>query len=42
MVAGNGRAPAQTDAPRFNGHIVRAGVNYHFNSVAPVPVYAKY
>jgi outer membrane immunogenic protein len=27
---------------RFNGHIVRAGVNYHFNWGAPAPVMAKY
>ncbi|PWB82664.1 MAG: porin family protein [Methylocystaceae bacterium] len=28
---------------RFNGHIVRAGVNYHFNLFsAPAPVVAKY
>lgn len=28
---------------RYNGHIVRAGLNYHFNwDAAPVPVYAKY
>jgi outer membrane immunogenic protein len=26
----------------FNGHIVRAGVNYHFNWAAPAPVVAKY
>jgi outer membrane immunogenic protein len=28
--------------PRFDGHIVRAGVNYHFNWGAPSPVVAKY
>ncbi len=27
---------------RFEGHIVRAGVNYHFNWGAPAPVLAKY
>jgi outer membrane immunogenic protein len=27
---------------RFNGHIVRAGVNYHFNWGAPAPVVAAY
>jgi outer membrane immunogenic protein len=27
---------------RFNGHIVRAGVNYHFNWGVPAPVLAKY
>ena len=27
---------------RFNGHIVRAGLNYHFNLGAPAPVVAKY
>ncbi len=26
----------------YNGHIVRAGVNYHFNWGAPAPVVAKY
>ena len=26
----------------FNGHIVRAGLNYHFNWAAPAPVVAKY
>jgi outer membrane immunogenic protein len=26
----------------FNGHIVRAGINYHFNWGAPAPVVAKY
>jgi len=29
-------------ATRFNGHIVRAGVNYHFNWFAPAPALAKY
>jgi outer membrane immunogenic protein len=27
---------------RFDGHIVRAGLNYHFNWSAPAPVAAKY
>ncbi len=27
---------------RFNGHIVRAGVNYHFHWAAPAPILAKY
>jgi len=27
---------------RFDGHVVRAGVNYHFNLGAPAPVVAKY
>jgi outer membrane immunogenic protein len=27
---------------RFNGNLVRAGLNYHFNWGAPVPVVAKY
>jgi len=27
---------------RYDGHIVRAGLNYHFNWGAPAPVYAKY
>jgi len=31
----------QTNA-RFNGHIVRAGMNYHVNWWAPAPVLAKY
>ncbi len=26
----------------YNGNIVRAGVNYHFNWGAPAPVLAKY
>ena len=32
--------PAHTT--RFNGHIVRAGINFHFNAPPPPPVYAKY
>ncbi|MBG0811284.1 porin family protein [Methylosinus sp. H3A] len=38
-------APVATtaSASRFNGHVVRAGVNYHFNLFnAPAPVVAKY
>lgn len=27
---------------RFNGHIVRAGVNYHLNWITPAPVAAKF
>jgi opacity protein-like surface antigen len=27
---------------RIDGHVLRAGVNYHFNWAAPVPVLAKY
>ena len=27
---------------RFEGHIIRAGANYHFNWAAPAPVLAKY
>ncbi|MGA9601552.1 MAG: outer membrane beta-barrel protein, partial [Methylocystis sp.] len=27
---------------RFDGHIFRAGLNYHFNWAAPAPVLAKY
>jgi outer membrane immunogenic protein len=38
--------PLYTSTPyattRFDGHIVRAGVNYHFNWGAPSPVVAKY
>ncbi|HEY8071824.1 MAG TPA: outer membrane beta-barrel protein [Methylocystis sp.] len=33
---------AQQVSSRFNGNIVRAGVNYHFNWGAPAPVVAKY
>jgi outer membrane immunogenic protein len=32
---------ASTINPRVTGNLVRAGVNYHFNS-APAPVVAKY
>jgi outer membrane immunogenic protein len=31
-----------TASTRFNGHIVRAGLNYHFNWGVPAPVVAKY
>jgi outer membrane immunogenic protein len=33
---------ASQTTQRFNGNIVRAGVNYHFNWGAPAPVVAKY
>jgi outer membrane immunogenic protein len=33
---------ALQSSTRFNGHIVRAGLNYHFNWGAPAPVVAKY
>jgi outer membrane immunogenic protein len=36
-----GLGASQTSA-QFNGHIVRAGLNYHFNSFTPAPVLAKY
>jgi hypothetical protein len=35
------RGASQTSA-QFNGHIIRAGLNYDFNSFAPAPVVAKY
>ena len=35
-------ALASQTSTRFNGNIVRAGVNYHFNWGAPAPVVAKY
>ena len=35
-------AVASQSRTRFDGHIVRVGVNYHFNWGAPAPVYAKY
>jgi outer membrane immunogenic protein len=31
-----------TDSTRFNGHIVRVGLNYHFNWWGAAPVVAKY
>jgi hypothetical protein len=34
-------AQAGYSAP-FNGNIVRADVNYHFNGAGPVPIVAKY
>jgi outer membrane immunogenic protein len=39
---GGSAASAVSAATRFNGHIVRAGVNYHFNWFAPAPALAKY
>ena len=41
VTGATGLGSSQTSA-QFNGHIVRAGVNYHFNWAAPVPVVAKY
>jgi outer membrane immunogenic protein len=38
----NSWAFAAQTTQRFNGNIVRAGVNYHFNWGAPAPVVAKY
>ena len=35
-------ALGQQVSSRFNGNIVRAGINYHFNWAAPAPVLAKY
>ena len=35
-------AIATQSRTRFDGHIVRVGVNYHFNWGAPAPVVAKY
>ena len=35
-------AAASQSRTRFDGHIVRVGVNYHFSWGAPAPVYAKY
>ncbi len=34
-------AYAPSTSARFDGHIVRAGLNYHFNWAAPAPVVAK-
>ncbi len=31
-----------TASTRFNGHIVRVGLNYHFNWGTPAPIVAKY
>jgi outer membrane immunogenic protein len=33
---------ATQSTARFNGNIIRAGLNYHFNWAAPAPVVAKY
>ncbi len=33
---------APFSSTRFNGNVVRAGVNYHFNWFGPAPVVAKY
>jgi opacity protein-like surface antigen len=33
---------ANIDSITFDGHVLRAGVNYHFNWAAPAPVLAKY
>jgi outer membrane immunogenic protein len=41
VTGATGLGASQTSA-QFNGHIVRAGVNYHFNWGAPAPVLAKY
>jgi len=35
-------AAAYQSSARFDGHIVRAGLNYHFHGFAPSPVLAKY
>jgi outer membrane immunogenic protein len=39
---GGGLITGYSASSRFSGHIVRAGVNYHFNWGAPAPVVAKY
>lgn len=39
--AGAQISTAQSSA-RFDGHVIRAGLNYHFNWFAPAPVVAKY
>ncbi|BDV34718.1 outer membrane protein [Methylocystis iwaonis] len=39
---GNFTGVAPQTTTRFNGHIVRAGLNYHFNWGAPAPIVAKY
>ena len=41
VTGATGLGASQTSA-QFNGHIIRAGVNYHFNWAAPAPVVAKY
>jgi outer membrane immunogenic protein len=33
---------ASFSSTRFNGNVVRAGINYHFNWFGPAPVVAKY
>lgn len=33
---------APVSGTRFNGNVVRAGINYHFNWGMPAPVVAKY
>jgi outer membrane immunogenic protein len=38
---GMGLGASQTSA-QFNGHIVRAGLNYHFHGAAPGPIVANY
>ncbi|HUI21125.1 MAG TPA: outer membrane beta-barrel protein [Methylocella sp.] len=35
-------ASAPFSSTRFNGSVVRAGINYHFNWGAPAPIVAKY
>jgi outer membrane immunogenic protein len=52
VIAGTGLGLTPPGAPfstsyartstRFNGNIVRAGINYHFNWGAPAPIVAKY
>jgi len=37
-----GYAYGTSTSANFNGHILRAGVNYHFNWSSPAPVIAKY
>ena len=38
----SGYAYSTSASARFNGNLVRAGLNYHFNWAAPAPVLAKY
>ncbi len=38
---GTGYGASQTSA-QFNGHVVRAGLNYHFGSASLAPILAKY
>ena len=44
IVAGNPlfNSSALLTKAKFNGHIARVGLNYHFNWGAPAPVVAKY